>query len=128
MRGMGSVDASAVEREKLMDRVRALLAMTTSNGCTEAEATTAAAKAAKLMEEHDLKLTDVNSLKDERSTVSPGMRSRRSVRRTRAAPHSTAYWPYARRWWQKSTVGSRLVWRDPDCSGAWSTWLGFNQS
>ena len=32
---------SNVQREKLLERVRALLAMTTKNGCTEAEAMTA---------------------------------------------------------------------------------------
>lgn len=51
---------------KSFERVRALLAMTTKNGCTEAEAMTAAAMAAKLMEQHDLEAKDVAALKDER--------------------------------------------------------------
>lgn len=55
-----------VQREKILERLRALLAMTTENGCTEAEAMTAAAKAAKLMTEYDLTFSDANKIKDER--------------------------------------------------------------
>ena len=37
--------------EDVLERLRALLAMTAEHGCTEAEAMTAAAKAAKIMAE-----------------------------------------------------------------------------
>lgn len=57
---------SNVQHEKLIERVGVLLAMTTKNGCTEAEAMTATALAAKLMEQHDLEAKDVAALKDER--------------------------------------------------------------
>lgn len=40
--------------------------MTVQNGCTEAEAMTAAAKAAKLMEEYDLALGDIEDVQDTR--------------------------------------------------------------
>ena len=54
------------KREQLVERVRALLAMTTDNGCTEAEALTAAALASQIMEEYDLAIDDVKSIGDER--------------------------------------------------------------
>jgi hypothetical protein len=63
---MQDQSSDAARRAKIIERVRALLAMTTKNGCTEAEAMTAAAKAAELMEEYDLELRDVKSLEDER--------------------------------------------------------------
>lgn len=50
-------DAPAIERLKA--RIRALSAMTTANGCTEAEALSAAAKVAELLDRHDLSLTEV---------------------------------------------------------------------
>jgi hypothetical protein len=58
--------SDAIRRAKIIERARALLVMTTKNGCTEAEAMTAAAKAAELMEQYDLELKDVKSLEDER--------------------------------------------------------------
>jgi Protein of unknown function (DUF2786) len=58
--------SDTVKCAKIIERVRALLAMTTKNGCTEAEAMTAAVKAAELMEQYDLELGDVRSLEDER--------------------------------------------------------------
>jgi hypothetical protein len=47
------------KREKLLAKIRALLAMTEANGCTEAEAMNAAEAADKLMQEYDLTYTDV---------------------------------------------------------------------
>ena len=46
-------------RDKIAKKIRALQTRTTDRGCTEAEALTAAAVAAKLMAEHDLTMTDV---------------------------------------------------------------------
>lgn len=54
------------EREKIVERVRALLSMTVENGCTESEAMVAAEKAAKLMEAYDLTFTDVEDVNDTR--------------------------------------------------------------
>jgi hypothetical protein len=45
--------------EKLKTRIRGLRAKTTDNGCTEAEAMSAAAKVAELLDRYDLSLTDV---------------------------------------------------------------------
>lgn len=55
----------SAQSAKIIGRVRLLLAMTTANGCTEAEAMSAAAKAAELMTEHDLAIVDIGSIKDE---------------------------------------------------------------
>jgi hypothetical protein len=41
-------------RAKILARLKALLAMTTENSCTESEAMVAAEKASALMEEYDL--------------------------------------------------------------------------
>jgi len=45
--------------DKLKTRIQGLRAKTTDNGCTEAEALSAAAKVAELLNRHDLSLTDV---------------------------------------------------------------------
>jgi len=47
------------ELGKLKTRIQALRAKTTDNGCTEAEALSAAAKVAELLDRYDLSLTDV---------------------------------------------------------------------
>lgn len=49
-------DPAALDR--VTARIRALAAMTTANGCTEAEALTAAGKLAELLDRHDLSLSD----------------------------------------------------------------------
>lgn len=53
-------------RAKILIKLRALLAKTVSNGCTEAEALAAAEKASAIMEEYDLSYTDVEQVRDER--------------------------------------------------------------
>jgi Protein of unknown function (DUF2786) len=45
--------------DRLKTRIQALRAKTIDNGCTEAEAVSAAAKVAELLDRHDLSLTDV---------------------------------------------------------------------
>ena len=45
--------------DKLKTRIQGLRAKTTDNGCTEAEALTAAAKVAELLDRYDLSLTDL---------------------------------------------------------------------
>jgi len=47
------------KREDLLRRIRALMAKTTENGCTEAEAAMAAAHVDRLMGENDVDLTDL---------------------------------------------------------------------
>ena len=48
-----------IEREKIAARIRALLAKTVENGCTEAEALAAAQLAAKLLQQYELTLDEV---------------------------------------------------------------------
>lgn len=50
---------SSAEREKLAARVRALMAKTVENGCTEEEAIAAAAKVAEILERYNLSLDEV---------------------------------------------------------------------
>ena len=45
--------------DRLKTRIQGLRAKTTDNGCTEAEALSAAAKVAELLDRYDLSLTDV---------------------------------------------------------------------
>lgn len=55
---------NAVEAQmtnKIIDKVRALLSKTTSNGCTEAEAVAAAHKAGQLIEKYNLELADLKT-------------------------------------------------------------------
>jgi hypothetical protein len=53
------------EREKIAARIRALLAKTVENGCTEDEAVAAAALAAKLLEKYNLTLDEVEIRKSD---------------------------------------------------------------
>ncbi len=48
-----------MDPDKLKDRIAALIAKTVANGCTEAEALSAAAKVAELLDRHALSLSDV---------------------------------------------------------------------
>jgi len=48
--------------DKIITRLRALLEKTVENGCTEAEATAAAKKAAALMSEHNLTLAEIGQV------------------------------------------------------------------
>lgn len=50
----------SVELDKLKTRLKALRAKTIANGCTEAEALSAAAKVAELLDRHDLSLSDLD--------------------------------------------------------------------
>jgi hypothetical protein len=54
-------ETSAEKRQKLIAKVKALLAMTTDRGASEAEAINAAQLASKLMEEHDLTYHDIEA-------------------------------------------------------------------
>jgi Protein of unknown function (DUF2786) len=47
------------QRDDVIKKIKSLLAKTTANGCTEAEAITAAEHAAKLLEQYDLTFEDV---------------------------------------------------------------------
>ncbi|HEY1246081.1 MAG TPA: DUF2786 domain-containing protein [Hyphomicrobiaceae bacterium] len=66
---MNTTAAGAEARAKIMERLRKLLAMTTENGATEAEALAAAKMAADLMAEHDLTYETVGEVKGERYGV-----------------------------------------------------------
>lgn len=55
-------NSDLVALEKLKARIQGLRAKTTDNGCTEAEALSAAAKVAELLDRYDLSLTDVDIL------------------------------------------------------------------
>lgn len=66
-------EISKDKREKIAARVRALLRMTEEKGCSEAEAMTAAEKAAELMAEYALAAEDLSDIKDEKF----GKRSRK---------------------------------------------------
>jgi len=50
---------ASADREKIIEKIRALKAKTTANGCTEAEAMAAAEKIAQLMSDYELTETDV---------------------------------------------------------------------
>jgi hypothetical protein len=54
------------ERESIIRKLRAILAQTVENGCTEEEAMAAAARASVLMEKYALSFDDVAELRDER--------------------------------------------------------------
>lgn len=54
------------ERAKIVAKIKALLAKTQSNGCTEAEAASAAAMAAKMMTEYDVSMDTVEAVEQDR--------------------------------------------------------------
>ena len=53
------------KRKSLIVKIRSLLALNVENGCTEAEALSAAEKAQQLMIEYDLSYSDINDIKEE---------------------------------------------------------------
>lgn len=59
-------------KQAAIARIRALLAKTTANGCTEAEAMAAAAKAGELMDRYSVTMTDVE-IKAEKCETRTGM-------------------------------------------------------
>ena len=58
-----------MNREHLLDKIRALLSKTTENGCTEAEALTALAKARAMMDAYEVTETDLQLTKAEAAVL-----------------------------------------------------------
>ena len=54
------MSAENTKRTKVIERVKALLAKTTENGCTEAEAIEAAKKVGQIMSEYNLAMSDID--------------------------------------------------------------------
>lgn len=67
-----------MDLDKLKIRIQALSAKTVANGCTEAEALTAAAKVAALLDQYDLSLSDVEraGTQCERLVIAAGKKQR----------------------------------------------------
>lgn len=57
------------ERQKLLTKIRALLAKTVENGCTEAEAMSALSMSSAMMDACEVTEADLNELKEEKATV-----------------------------------------------------------
>src|SRR4051812_33018181 len=57
---MAAMHSEFVAFDRLKTRIQGLRSKTTDNGCTEAEALSAAAKVAELLDRYDLSLTDVD--------------------------------------------------------------------
>lgn len=55
----------SINRERLYDKIRALLAKTTENGCTEAEALAALAKARAMMDAYEVTVDDLKLAKEQ---------------------------------------------------------------
>lgn len=88
---------NGARRLKIIAKVQALLSRTTENGCTEAEAVEAAAKADELMREYDLTYTDIEAeLKSDsygaRARPSPGVRAKREHESWRCHSSIGMYW------------------------------------
>ncbi len=90
--------------DKLKTRIQGLRAKTTENGCTEAEALSAAAKVAELLDRYDLSLTDVE-IRD-----GPCERREYETRRNKRIPlddciGAVANFCDCRVWREKNTAG-----------------------
>jgi len=57
------------DKEKVMERIRKLLALATDDGATENEAAIAMKRARKLMDEHQIKQIDIENMADARSKL-----------------------------------------------------------
>src|SRR3954447_15514470 len=57
---MAAMHSEFVALDRLKTRIQGLRSKTTDNGCTEAEALSAAAKVAELLDRYDLSLTDID--------------------------------------------------------------------
>jgi hypothetical protein len=71
----------ADDLDKLIGRLQALRAKTMANGCTEAEALSAAAKVAELLDRHDLSLSDLEIREElcEQSVIETGKKQRQPI-------------------------------------------------
>lgn len=56
-------------RQKLVNKIKALLSKTVDNGCTEAEAMNALAMAQSLMNEHEITEVDIQEIKNEKAVI-----------------------------------------------------------
>jgi hypothetical protein len=70
-----------MDLDKLKTRIQALAAKTVANGCTEAEALSAAAKVAELLDQYDLSLSDVEraGAQCERLVMAAGKKQRQPM-------------------------------------------------
>jgi hypothetical protein len=64
---------SSDARARVLDRIQALLSKTVGNGCTEAEAQAAAAKASRLLAEHQLSMAEVEGHRGDESGYATGV-------------------------------------------------------
>ncbi len=105
-----SGDSNAAKRERIIIKVRALLAMTTANGCTEEEALTAADRANKLMEDYDLTYTDIEAeVRAERygnrsRKFAGGSERRRSWHEVLGCTWAIAQYWDCKCWWQNQDL------------------------
>jgi len=73
-----------MKRERLLDKIRALLSKTTDNGCTEAEALAALDKARAMMDAYEITDTDLQLTKAEAAVLRsepPGSRDPHNIKR-----------------------------------------------
>jgi hypothetical protein len=97
------------DRARILIKLRALLAKTVDNGCTEAEALSAAEKASAIMEEYDLSYTDVEQVRTERfgarrRPFGKGTSRRRSYHEATMCHHSISKLFDCRAWYSSGDL------------------------
>ena len=94
--------------DKLKTRLQGLRAKTMANGCTEAEALSAAAKVAELLDRHDLSLSDLELREElcERSVIETNRKQRQPIS---ACIPAIAEYCDCKVWREKDASGIRYV-------------------
>jgi len=94
--------------DKLKTRLQGLRAKTMANGCTEAEALSAAAKVAELLDRHDLSLSDLEMREElcERSAIETNRKQRQPIS---ACIPAIAEYCDCKVWREKDESGIRYV-------------------
>src|SRR5260221_7757011 len=112
------------DREKMLDKVRALMAKTTENGCTEEEALAALAKARALMDAYEITDAELKLTKEEGAVFRrepPGTRDPHGIKRQLAT--SVARFCQCKVWRDTRKEGSPLVFCGIRSDAALATWM-----
>jgi Protein of unknown function (DUF2786) len=112
------------EREKLLDKVKALLSKTVENGCTEQEALAALAKARAMMDAYEIDDAELKLTKEEGAVFRrepPGTRDPHGIKRQLAT--SVARFCGCKAWRDTRKEGAPLVFCGIQSDAQLATWL-----
>jgi hypothetical protein len=112
------------DREKMLDKIRALLSKTTENGCTEEEALAALAKARALKDAYEVTDEDLRLTKDQAAILRqepPGTKDPHGIKF--GLSYAVAEFTSCRAWRRHRSEGGGLVFCGLPADARFATWL-----